>query len=535
MAQTASEATYDVFVVGGGINGAGIARDAVGRGYRVGLAEMNDLASGTSSWSTKLIHGGLRYLEHYEFRLVREALKEREVLWGMAPHIIRPLRFVLPHHKGLRPAWLLRLGLFMYDYMGGRKKLPPTKTLNLRTDPAGKPLNGDYDKGFEYSDCWVEDTRLVILNVRDAADRGADVMVRTKVENARREGEGTDAVWRIALVDRETGERREVTARMLVNAAGPWVDRVLGSTGYNGPRNVRLVQGSHIVVPKLYEHDRAYIFQNSDGRICFAIPYERDFTLVGTTDRDYDADPADVAISDEETDYIIEQANSYFAKPVRREDIVWDYSGVRPLFDDGASEAQEATRDYVLKLDGRGGDDGGEGAPLLNVFGGKLTTYRRLAESALELVEKGVGGGGKRWTRGASLPGGDFPMTGYEKQWQALRADHPFLREDEAKRLTRLYGTVAAEFLAGTQSTDDMGERFGDSLTAVEVRHLMAREWAREPADVLWRRSKEGLRVGEAEEARLASFMEAERAGQARDGRVPEGTVREGTVREAAE
>ena len=510
-------ADYDVFVVGGGINGAGIARDAVGRGYRVGLAEMNDLASGTSSWSTKLIHGGLRYLEHYEFRLVREALKEREVLWGMAPHIIRPLRFVLPYHKGLRPAWLLRIGLFLYDHIGGRKALPATTTLDLRTDPAGEPLNGEYDKGFEYSDCWVEDTRLVILNARDAADRGADVMVRTKVENARREGER----WVIALADRETGERREVTARMLVNAAGPWVDRVLGSTGYNGPRNVRLVQGSHIVVPKLYDHDRAYIFQNADGRVFFAIPYERDFTLVGTTDRDYTDDPADVAISDEEVDYIIEGANGYFAEPVRREDMVWSYSGVRPLFDDGASAAQEATRDYVLKLDGRGGE-GGDGAPLLNVFGGKLTTYRRLAESALELIDKGIGARGRAWTRGAALPGGDFPVTGYDAQVAKLRGAHPFLREDEAGRLTRLYGTVAGEFLAGTTSEADLGERFGDFLTAVEVRHLMLREWARTADDVLWRRSKEGLRASEADEARLADFMANERRGMA-----PEGTVRE--------
>ena len=516
----ATETAYDVFVVGGGINGAGIARDAVGRGYRVGLAEMNDLASGTSSWSTKLIHGGLRYLEHYEFRLVREALREREVLWGMAPHIIRPLRFVLPYHKGLRPAWLLRLGLFMYDHIGGRRALPATRTLDLRTDPAGKPLNGDYDKGFEYSDCWVEDTRLVILNARDAADRGADVMVRTKVEGARRE----DDRWIVTLADQESGERREVTARMLVNAAGPWVDRVLGSTGYNGPRNVRLVQGSHIVVPRLYEHDRAYIFQNADGRIFFAIPYERDFTLVGTTDRDWNDDPADVAISDEEIDYIIEGANGYFARPVRREDMVWSYSGVRPLFDDGASAAQEATRDYVLKLDGRGGE-GGDRAPLLNVFGGKLTTYRRLAESALDLIGKGIGGRGRPWTRGATLPGGDFPMTGYDAQWRKLREAYPFLREDEAKRLTRLYGTVAADFLSGARSEADMGERFGDALTAVEVRHLMLREWAREPADVLWRRSKEGLRASEADEARLAEFMAAERRGMATDG----------TVREAAE
>ena len=503
-----AEADYDVFVVGGGINGAGIARDAVGRGYAVGLAEMNDLASGTSSWSTKLIHGGLRYLEHYEFRLVREALMEREVLWGMAPHIIRPLRFVLPHHRGLRPRWMLRLGLFLYDHIGGRKALPPTKTLDLRTDPAGEPLNGDYRTGFEYSDCWVEDTRLVVLNARDAADRGADVMVRTKVENAQRDG----ALWRIALVDQESGERFERTARMLVNAAGPWVDRVLTATGYNGPRNVRLVQGSHIVVPKLYEHDRAYIFQNSDGRIFFAIPYERDFTLVGTTDRDYDADPSDVAISDEEIDYIIAGANGYFAKPIRREDIVWNYSGVRPLFDDGATAAQEATRDYVLKLNGQGGE-GGEEAPLLNVFGGKLTTYRRLAESALSLIQKGIGARGGEWTRGADLPGGDFPMTGYAEQAAKLRAAHPFLSDEEARRLTRLYGTVAERFLSGTRSAEDLGQRFGDVLSEVEVRHLMLREWARTADDVLWRRTKEGLRVADADAARLDAFMAAERAG----------------------
>ena len=337
---------------------------------------MGDLASGTSSWSTKLIHGGLRYLEHYEFRLVREALREREVLWAMAPHIIRPLRFVLPHHRGLRPSWLLRTGLFLYDHIGGRGALPGTRTLDLRTDPAGAPLRDEFDRGFEYSDCWVEDTRLVVLNARDAADRGADVMTRTRVTSARRDGQG----WRATLEDAETGARREVGARALVNAAGPWVDRVLGTTGTHAPRNVRLVQGSHIVVRRLYEHDRAYIFQNADGRIFFAIPYERDFTLLGTTDRDYDADPGAAAISEEEIDYILQGAGAYFREPIAREDIVWAYSGVRPLFDDGATAAQEATRDYVLKLD-RG--PGGDGAPLLNVFGGKLTTYRRLAEAAM--------------------------------------------------------------------------------------------------------------------------------------------------------
>ena len=495
-------ADYDVFVVGGGINGCGIARDAVGRGYSVGLAEMNDLASGTSSWSTKLIHGGLRYLEHYEFRLVRESLKEREVLWGMAPHIIRPLRFVLPHHKGLRPAWLLRLGLFLYDHIGGRKALPATKTLDLRTDPAGKPLKGDYTKGFEYSDCAVEDTRLTILNAMDASVRGADVMVRTKVTSARRE----EGQWRIQIEDVETGERTEKSARMLVNAAGPWVDKVLGTTGINAkPKNVRLVQGSHIVVRKLYEHDRAYIFQNADNRIFFAIPYERDFTLVGTTDRDWNDEPDAVKISEEEIDYIIDGANGYFERSVSRDDMVWSYSGVRPLFDDGATAAQEATRDYVLKVDE-------QGAPLLNVFGGKLTTYRRLAESALELIEKAVGTKGGKWTRGATLPGGDFPMTGFAKEAAALREAHPFLSEGEASRLTRLYGTMAREFMAGVQSREDMGERFGEELTAVEVRHCMLREWARTADDVLWRRTKMGLRLSDDEASRLDAFMAMERS-----------------------
>ena len=505
-------ADYDLFVVGGGINGCGIARDAVGRGYSVALAEMNDLASGTSSWSTKLIHGGLRYLEHYEFRLVREALQEREVLWGMAPHIIRPLRFVLPYHSGLRPSWMLRIGLFMYDYIGGRKALPPTRTLDLRTDEAGRPLKDEFRKGFEYSDCAVEDTRLTILNAMDASARGADVMVRTRVASARREGD----LWHIELEDTETGARTDATARMLVNAAGPWVDHVLGTTGLNEkPRNVRLVQGSHIVVPKLYEHDRAYIFQNADNRIFFAIPYERDFTLVGTTDRDWTDDPGAVKISDEEIDYIIEGANGYFERPIRREDIVWSFSGVRPLFDDGATAAQEATRDYVLKLDGKGGD-GGDGAPLLNVFGGKLTTYRRLAESALELIGKGIGEKGRPWTRGAGLPGGDFPMTGFEAQARSLREAHPFLSEVEARRLTKLYGTMAPEFMAGCTSADDMGRRFGAELSEVEVRHCMLREWARTADDVLWRRTKMGLRIGDEDRAALEAFMQTEREGLAR-------------------
>ena len=447
----------DIFVIGGGINGASVARDAAGRGFAVGLAEMHDLASGTSSAATKLIHGGLRYLEHYEFRLVHEALAEREVLWAAAPHIIRPLRFVLPHHKGLRPAVVLRAGLAMYDYMGGRRLLPPTKTLDLRRDPAGTPLKLGYRLGFEYSDCWVDDARFVVLNARDAADRGAAIEVRTKVVAARR----TEGGWRLEL-DGEGG-RREVRARLLVNAAGPWVDNVINDVmGESGAHNVRLVQGSHIVVKKLYEHDRCYIFQNGDGRIVFAIPYEDDFTLIGTTDRDFSGDPRDVAISPAETDYLLAAASEYFSTPVTREAIVWSYAGVRPLYDDGASTAQEATRDYVLKLEG----DAASGA-VINVFGGKLTTSRRLAEAVLEKAEGVLGRKGKPWTGRSTLPGGDFAPLEFEAQARRLGLDYPELPAGLLRRLMRLYGTKA-RLLLGEARTIGSGR-------AVRRRSLCAR------------------------------------------------------------
>ncbi len=489
----------DLFVIGGGINGCGIARDAVGRGYSVGLAEMNDLGSGTSSWSTKLIHGGLRYLEHYEFRLVREALQEREILWGMAPHIIWPLRFVLPHQKGMRPWWLLRLGLFLYDHIGGRDALPPTATLDMRSDPVAKPLKPLFTSAFEYSDCWVNDVRLVILNARDAADRGADILVRHKVTGLRREGE----LWEITLQDAETGALDVRHARMVVNAAGPWVDKVLaGAAGANDARNVRLVQGSHIVVKRKYAHDKAYFFQNSDGRIFFAIPYERDFTLIGTTDRDYEGDPADVAITDGEIDYLCEGASGYFADPVTRDDIVWTYSGVRPLYDDGATKAQEATRDYVLKVEDRQG-----AAPLLNVFGGKLTTYRRLSESALARIEDCLGAKGPVWTKGATLPGGDFVRTDFAAEVARLRSEYAFLDERHATRLMRLYGTKARTLLGSAASVADLGEPFGDDLTEAELRYLMAHEWARTGEDVLWRRTKLGLHIRGDEAARVDDWM----------------------------
>jgi glycerol-3-phosphate dehydrogenase len=492
-------ADVDVLIIGGGINGCGIARDAVGRGFSVLLAEQNDLASGTSSWSTKLIHGGLRYLEHYEFRLVREALQEREVLWGMAPFIIRPLRFVLPHHKGLRPAWLLRLGLFLYDHLGGRKLLPGTRTLDLASDVTGKPLKPGFGKGFEYSDCWVEDTRLVVLNARDAADRGAAILTRTRVVGLARKGDG----WTVTLEDGVTRERRTVTARLVVNAAGPWVDAVMrGPLGRNDVRNVRLVQGSHIVVRKLYDHDRAYIFQNADGRIIFAIPYEGDYTLIGTTDRDWTGDPAEVRITDGEIDYLLAAASEYFAAPVTRDRIVWSYSGVRPLYDDGASKAQEATRDYVLRVEGSGDE-----ARLVNVFGGKITTYRRLAESVMEKIEEALGARKPRWTAGATLPGGDFPVTGFERLAADLAAAHPGVSPQIVRRLARAYGTMAGDILAGARTDADLGRPFGAGLTEAEVRYLVEHEWARTAEDVLWRRSKLGLRIGPAEVAALEAHL----------------------------
>jgi glycerol-3-phosphate dehydrogenase len=498
-----SAKVHDLFIIGGGINGCGIARDAAGRGYSVFLAEMNDLASGTSSWSTKLIHGGLRYLEHYEFRLVRESLMEREVLWASAPHIIWPLRFVLPHHKGLRPAWFLRLGLLIYDYIGGRKLLPATRTLNMNADVSGVPLKPLFSKAFEYSDCWVNDARLVALNARDAADRGAVIRTRTKVVSAKREG----GHWAVIIRDGFTGKEEAVQARMLVNAGGPWVDEVIsGAMGRNDVHNVRLVQGSHIVVKRMFEHDKCYIFQNSDGRIIFAIPYEQDFTLIGTTDRDYQGDPKDVKITDGEIDYLCAAASEYFKNEVRRRDIVWTYSGVRPLYDDGASKAQEATRDYVLKLEGGAGE-----AAVLNIFGGKITTFRRLAETAMEKIAETLGVKGAKWTKTATLPGGDFPVTGFATQASELRRDFSFLSENAAKRLVRLYGTRARTLLGAAKSSDALGLKFGSVITEAEARYLMAHEWAMTADDVLWRRTKAGLVTSKADAEALEEFMASAR------------------------
>ncbi len=495
---------HDLIIIGGGINGCGIARDAAGRGLSVWLCEMNDLASGTSSWSTKLIHGGLRYLEYYEFRLVREALMEREVIWSIAPHIVHPLRFVLPHHKGLRPAWLLRLGLFLYDNIGGRKKLPATRTLDLATDPVGKPLKaGLYSKGFEYSDCWVNDARLVVLNARDAADRGASINTRTKAVSATREADG----WTLTVEHADCGKRETVRGKVLINAAGPWVADVLtGTMRSNGDAKVRLVQGSHIVVRRMFDHDRCYIFQNADGRIIFAIPYEGEFTLIGTTDQDYEGDPATVAISEGEIEYLCAAASEYFTQAVTKADVVWSYSGVRPLYDDGASEAKAATRDYVFDVDETPGL-----APQLSIFGGKITTYRRLAESVLDRLAKhwpGDIGSRKGWTGKAALPGGDFPTDGRGALAEAVRREYPFLSEAEAARLARSYGTKARVFLGQARVSTDLDRWFG-VLSEAEVRYLMAHEWAVTAEDILWRRSKLGLHLAKADQQALAEWLKA--------------------------
>ncbi|WCK04383.1 glycerol-3-phosphate dehydrogenase [Agrobacterium tumefaciens] len=491
---------FDLFVIGGGINGCGIARDAVGRGYSVALAEKGDFASGTSSAATKLIHGGLRYLEHYEFRLVREALMEREILWAMAPHVIWPMRFVLPMQQGgVRPSWMVRLGLFLYDNLGGRKLLPPTRTLDLRKDPAGKPLKPVFAKAFEYSDGWVDDARFVVLNARDAADRGATIMNRTRVVSVRREG----GLWLIETLDEKTGRPATHRARMLVNAAGPWVDNVLsGVFGRKDVHNVRLVQGSHIIVRRKFSDPRAYFFQNPDNRIIFAIPYERDFTLIGTTDRDYKGDPAKVRISEEEISYLCNAASDYFSEPVRPEDIVWTYSGVRPLFDDGASKAQEATRDYVLKVEEAEGE-----APLLNIFGGKLTTYRRLAEHALEKIGAAIGEKGKPWTAGSHLPGGDFGVQRFDAQVKRLRSHYPFLGEGHAERLVKNYGTKAADLLGAATDISGLGQHFGGTVYECEVRWLVENEWAFSAEDILWRRTKQGLRLSKDEATALGEFV----------------------------
>ncbi len=494
---------YDLFIIGGGINGSGLARDAAGRGFKVGLAEMNDLASGTSSASTKLIHGGLRYLEHYEFRLVREALKEREIIWRMAPHIVRPLRFLLPYHKNLRPAWMLRFGLFIYDYLGNwNQKLWRSKTVNFSKNFCST-LKEEYRIGFEYSDARVDDARLVIANARDAEKQGADIKVRTEVLSLKKE----EKKWLIILRNRLSGKEYSVSASYVANMTGPWINHILADVlncqdKENPP--VRLVRGSHILVPKLYTHDRAYIFQNGDGRIIFSIPYQEEFTLLGTTDCDYQGDPADVHITDTEIDYICTAASEYFIQPVLRENIVWTYSGVRPLYDDGASKAQEITRDYILK------EMGSEGLPrILNLYGGKITTYRKLAEDAMKFVEEALGTKGAPWTANSTLPGGDFPYNGLDTIENKIALLIPDLDVFTYRRLARSYGSEALVIFANGKA--NKGKDFGHGLYEVEVKWLMEKEWAKTCEDVLWRRSKLGLLFNDKEIGVLSAYMQSQK------------------------
>lgn len=483
---------FDVAVIGGGVNGTGIARDAAGRGAKVLLLEAGDLAQGTSSASTKLVHGGLRYLEHYEFALVREALTEREALWGIAPHIIHPLRFVLPHVQGLRPRWLLRLGLFLYDHIGGRKHLPATRSIDLHRHPAGAPLKAEFGPAFEYSDGWVDDARLVVLNALDAAAHGAQVCPRTPLTAAHR----IEGGWEL-----ETPAGK-FTARALINAAGPAVLQVDGLVGETPEYGMRLVRGSHIVVRKLFDHPYAYFFQLADGRIFFAIPYERDFTLIGTTDRDHTAGEPIVA-SAEEIAYLCEGTNGYFKTAITPADVIWTYSGVRPLVDDGSGKPEAATRGYRLDL-----SDKDAGAPLLSVYGGKITTYRHLAEEAVDMMAGRVPAlSGKAWTRSKPLPGGDFPLDGLEPLKTTLTARYPFLDAGTVDRIARAYGTRAERWLNGAEGWQALGKSFGAGLTAAEVDFLRSEEWAESAEDILWRRTKLGLRLSAAEQKELADYL----------------------------
>jgi glycerol-3-phosphate dehydrogenase len=493
----ASDRAVDLLVVGGGVNGTGIARDAAGRGLSVLLCEQDDLAQHTSSASSKLIHGGLRYLEHYEFRLVREALIEREVLLRAAPHIIWPLRFVLPHSPEQRPAWMIRLGLFLYDHLGGRERLPGSARLDLAHDPLGAPLKDQFGTGFAYADCWVEDARLVVLNAMDAAERGATILTRTRCATAER----AERHWQVTLQPRDGGTTRTVQARALINASGPWVSRFLiEQLGRSALKKVRLVKGAHIVVPRLYDHESPYILQHTDGRVVFVIPYEQEFSLIGTTDSDYRGDPAEVAITDAEIDYLCAAVSRYFKRPVTSDQVRFAYAGVRPLFDDATGDVSAVTRDYAFDLDS-------DGAPLLSVFGGKITTYRKLAEHALEKLQPLLGFERRTWTHAQPLPGGDMPGADFDRFLDALIARCGWLPRPLARRYARAYGTRVDRLLNGAAGLDDLGENFGDGLYEAEVEYLTRYEWAVTDEDILWRRSKLALHVRDATAARLCARL----------------------------
>ena len=485
----------DLIVIGGGVNGAGIARDATGRGLSVLMCEKGDLAEGTSSRSGKLIHGGLRYLEYYEFRLVREALIEREVLLRAAPHIVWPMRFVLPHSPEQRPAWLVRLGLFLYDHLGGRKQLPGCRRINLQRDPEGKAIKSNYKLAFEYSDCWVNDARLVVLNALDAQERGARIMTRTAATSARR----VNGEWHVEFRT-ESGKKLQARSKGLVNAAGPWVENIInGVVGSNSPRKVRLVKGSHIIVPKFWEGSNAYLFQHTDKRVIFVNPYEGDKALIGTTDIPYSGKAEDVAIADSEIDYLLSAVNRYTNTQLTRSDVLHAFSGVRPLYDDSAENPSAVTRDYVFDVDGE--------PPLLSVFGGKITTYRKLAEHALQKLKPFFPQMKDDWTAKAPLPGGDMLNADFNAFVTALKREHSWLPNALAIHYARLYGTRTNLVLHGVKSIDGLGQRFSDLFYEAELAYLTSHEWAQSIDDVLDRRTKHRLHMSKSEqEAARAAF-----------------------------
>ncbi len=500
----------DLLVIGGGINGAGIARDAAGRGLSVTLCEKGDIASATSSASSKLIHGGLRYLESYEFRLVREALKEREVLLENAPHLVRPMRFVMPHARELRPMWMIRAGLFLYDHLGGRHLLPGSAALKLDPDGYGAGLKPEFTRGFTYFDCWADDARLVIANARGAADLGARILSRTRFDGAAVE----DGRWRARLTDSETGQNMEVRARGLVNAAGPWVNQVIGNVpSANRKMRILLVKGSHIAVPRIHEGDYALILQNDDGRVVFIIPFEDEYSVIGTTDVPIEDDPEGVSISDDEIGYLCRAVNRYLADPISPDQIQWTYAGVRPLYDDGKTDPSKVTRDYELEA-----QSPAPGCVLLNVFGGKLTTYRRLAEHALEKLADDFPQMTAPWTHDAPLPGGALPAESFDAFVAQLKRSHGFVPPRHLHHIARRHGANCETILDGATSLDDLGTYFGEGLYAREVDYLCENEWARTAEDILWRRTKCGLDVESEGRERLENYLQSRGPEVARTG-----------------
>ena len=490
--------TYDLLIIGGGINGTAIARDAAGRGLKVLLCERDDLAGHTSSASTKLIHGGLRYLEYYEFNLVRHALKEREVMLRAAPHIIWPMRFVLPYDKGLRPAWMLRTGLFLYDHIGGREMLPGSKSLKLDKAPHLGVLESRFKTGFEYSDCWVDDARLVVLYAIDAAHHGADIRTRTEVLSVTTTGRGYSAEIK------QNGKIETIHAKGVVNAAGPWVDEVLGKIKpSDNEQSLRLVTGSHIVTKKLFDGDHAYLFQNADNRVIFAIPYEHDYTLIGTTDKPYDLSEGPVKISEEEISYLCEAASEYFENDISPADVVWTYAGVRPLYDDKKADASAVTRDYVLDI-----EELSEEAPFMSVYGGKITTSRRLGEQAMQELAKYFKNAGDDWTESALLPGGDLYDADFDRFFNDMQKRYPALNEDLLRRLCHAYGTRITLILGDGKTQPDLGQNFGAGLYEIEAKYLINHEWATSAEDILWRRSKLGLHMTKDQRANFTTWFE---------------------------